>query len=177
MAELIGRLDLSQVMTLLVITVASVFDLRTRRIPNLLTFGGAALALLYAGAAHGLPGLAHAVEGWLAGLVIFLPLFALGGLGAGDVKLMACLGAWLGPALALWTALYAALAGGVAAIVVALATGYMRTAADNLYLLLVHFRVAGIRPHPELTLERGKGPRLPYALPIAAGAIAAMWLH
>jgi len=164
-------------MTLAILTLASVFDLRTRRIPNLLTFGGAALAILYSGAAHGLSGLAQAVEGWLAGLVIFLPLFALGGLGAGDVKLMACLGAWLGPALALWTALYGALAGGVAAIVVALATGYMRTAADNLYLLLVHFRVAGIRPHPELTLERGKGPRLPYALPIAAGAIAAMWLH
>ena len=177
MAELIGRLDLSQVMTLLVATVASVFDLRTRRIPNLLTFGGAALAIAYAGTAHGLAGLAHALEGWLVGLLIFFPLFLLGGLGAGDVKLMAGLGAWMGPAQALWMALYAALAGGVAAIVVALATGYLRTAVDNLYLLLVHFRVAGVRPHPDLTLERGKGPRLPYALPIAAGAIAAMWLH
>jgi len=177
LAELTGRLDSSQVMTLVIVTVASVFDLRARRIPNLLTFGGAALAVVYAGSAHGLAGLAHALEGWLAGLLIFFPLFLLGGLGAGDVKLMACLGAWIGPTQALWTALYAALAGGVAAIVVALATGYMRTAVDNVYLLLVHFRVAGVRPHPELTLERGKGPRLPYALPIAAGAIAAMWLH
>ncbi len=90
---------------------------------------------------------------------------------------MACLGAWLGPPLALWTALYAALAGGVAAIVLALATGYLRATVDNLYLLLSHFRVAGVRPHPELTLERGKGPRLPYALPIAAGTAVAMWLH
>jgi len=177
LAEHLAQLGFSRLMTLVVIAVACAFDLRTRRIPNLLTFGGAALAVLTAGAAHGLSGLEDALGGWLVGLVIFLPLFLLRGLGAGDVKLMACLGAWLGPSRALWTALYSALAGGVAAIVVGLATGYLRTAVDNLYLLLVHFRVAGVRPHPELTLERGKGPRLPYALPIAAGAIAAMWLH
>jgi prepilin peptidase CpaA len=177
LSDLPGRLQLPELVLLLVVAAACVSDLRTRRIPNLLTFGGAALAVFYAGAAHGLAGLAHAVGGWATGLVIFLPLFLLGGLGAGDVKLMACIGAWLGPAQALWTALYAALAGGVAAIVVALATGYMRTAVDNLYLLLVHFRIAGIRPHPEMTLERGKGPRLPYALPIAAGVVAALWLH
>ena len=155
MAELIGRLGFSQLMTVFVIAVACVFDLRTRRIPNLLTFGGAALAVLTAGAAHGLAGLAHALEGWLAGLVIFLPLFALGGLGGGDVKLLACMGAWLGPAQALWTALYAALAGGIAAIAVALATGYMRTAVDNLCQLLI---LSGCRrsPHPELTLGRAR---------------------
>ena len=117
------------------------------------------------------------LAGWATGLAIFLPIFLLGGLGAGDVKLMACLGAWLGATLALWTAAYAALAGGVAAIIVAPATGYLRAAVDNLYLLLSHFRVAGVRPHPELTLERGKGPRLPYALPIAAGMVVALWLH
>jgi prepilin peptidase CpaA len=177
LTDLVGRLEVPQLLTLVVLAVACVFDLRTRRIPNFLTFGGAALAVLYAGTAHGFTGLTYSVGGWLAGALIFLPLFVLGGLGAGDVKLMACVGAFVGPTQALWTALYAALAGGIVAIVVALATGYVRTTVDNLYLLLSHFRVAGIRPHPELTLERGKGPRLPYAIPIAAGAIAAMWLH
>jgi prepilin peptidase CpaA len=164
-------------MALAVGLAACVFDLRTRRIPNLLTLGGAATALVYWASLEGFSGLAMSAAGWAAGLAVFLPLFLLGGLGAGDVKLVACLGAWLGPSQALWTALYAAIAGGVFAIVVALATGYLRTAVDNVYLLLVHFRVAGVRPHPELTLERGKGPRLPYALPIMAGAIAAIWLH
>jgi len=177
LTDLVGRLEVPQLLTLVVLAVACAFDLRTRRIPNFLTFGGAALAVLYAGTAHGFAGLTHSVGGWLAGVCIFLPLFVLGGLGAGDVKLMACVGAFVGPRQALWSALYAALAVGVVAIVVAMGTGYLRTAVDNMYLLLSHFRVAGIRPHPELTLERGKGPRLPYAIPIAAGAIAAMWLH
>jgi len=168
---------MSHLMALAIVAIACVTDLRTRRIPNSLTLGGAGLALAYAVFAGGTSGLLGSLAGWATGLAIFLPVFVLGGLGAGDVKLMACLGAWLGMSLALWTAAYAALAGGVAAIVVALATGYMRAAVDNLYLLLSHFRVVGVRPHPELTLERGKGPRLPYALPIAAGAVAAMWLH
>ncbi len=152
-------------------------DLRSRRIPNELTLGGAGAALLFALATGGLSGFAFGVAGWCAGLAVFLPFFLLGGLGAGDVKLMACLGALLGPSLAVWTAIYAALAGGVLAIVVAFGAGYLRTAVTNVYLLLSHFRVVGIRPHPDLTLARGSGPRLPYAVPIAVGAIAAMWLH
>lgn len=164
-------------MALAISAAACLFDLRTRRIPNALTLGGAATALVYALGTHGVTAFALSAAGWATGLAIFLPLFLLGGLGAGDVKLMACLGAWLGPIPVLWVAVYAALAGGVMAIGIALATGYLRAAVDNVYLLLSHFWVAGVRPHPELTLERGKGPRLPYALPIAVGALAAMWLR
>lgn len=177
MTELTDRLGLHQLMALAISLAACGFDLRTRRIPNSLTLGGAALALVLSLIFQGVHGLGTSVVGWVAGLVVFLPMFLLGGLGAGDVKLMASLGAWLGPRLVLWTALYAALAGGVMAVVMALGTGYLRTSVENLYLLFSHFRVMGVRPHPELTLERGKGPRLPYALPIAAGALAAMWLH
>jgi prepilin peptidase CpaA len=176
-SELAGRLGPHQVMALMVGLAACIFDLRTRRIPNLLTLGGAAAALVYWASLEGFTAVGVSAAGWGAGLAIFLPLFLLGGLGAGDVKLMACLGAWLGPSQALWTAIYGAIAGGIFALIVALFTGYLRTAVDNVYILLVHFRVAGVRPHPELTLARGKGPRLPYALPILAGAIAAMWLH
>jgi prepilin peptidase CpaA len=166
-----------RLMALAVVALACVTDVRARRIPNSLSLGGALLALAYATMTGGLSGFLASVGGFATGLAIFLPFFLLGGMGAGDVKLMACLGAWLGPTLVLWTAAYAAIAGGVAAVVVALATGYLRAAVDNLYLLLSHFRVAGVRPHPELTLERGKGPRLPYALPIAAGTVVALWLH
>lgn len=164
-------------MALAISLCACVSDLKARRIPNYLTFGGAAAALLVGLVLHGPGGLVFGVAGWCTGLAVFLPFFLLGGLGAGDVKLMACLGACLGPLLAVWTAIYAALAGGVLAIVVALGAGYLRTAVANVHLLLSHFRVAGIRPHPELTLARGSGPRLPYAVPIAVGAAVAMWLH
>jgi prepilin peptidase CpaA len=175
--DLTARLGGADVMALVITVTAALFDLRTRRIPNALTLGGAAFGLAYGLVMHGLAGLATSTLGWVAGLAVFLPFFLLGGLGAGDVKLVACLGAWLGASVVVWVAIYAALAGGVMAIVVALATGYLRAAVDNLYLLLSHFRVAGVRPHPELTLERGRGPRLPYALPIAAGTVAAIWLH
>ena len=74
-------------------------------------------------------------------------------------------------------ALYSALAGGVMALVVALATGYLRQALRNVWLLLAHWRVVGIRPLPELTLERSRAPRLPFALPIAVGVAAAIWLR
>lgn len=164
-------------MALVIAASACATDIRTKRIPNELTLGGAALALIYVGFTDGLRGATTGVLGWGTGFAVFLPFYLLGGMGAGDVKLVACLGAWLGPVAALWTALYAALAGGVMAVVVALASGYFRAAMRNVADLLVYFRVAGVRPHPVLTLERSKGPRLPYALPITAGAIAAMWLH
>jgi prepilin peptidase CpaA len=165
----------NQVVVLIIGTIACVCDLRTRRIPNLLTFGGAALALVYALFVSGPSGLLTSAGGWATGAALFFPMFALGGMGAGDVKLAACLGAWLGPTASLYIALYSALAGGIMAVTVAVATGYMRQMFHNVWLLLAHWRVVGVRPLPELTLEQSRGPRLPFALPIAAGAVAAIW--
>lgn len=166
----------SEAVVLILGGIACVCDLRTRRIPNLLTFGGAAIAIAYSLWVSGLGGLATSVGGWMVGVALFLPMFVLGGMGAGDVKLAGCLGAWLGPTTALFLALYSAIAGGVMALVVALATGYFKQAVGNVWLLLAHWRVVGIRPLPELTLDGSRGPRLPFAVPILAGAIAAMWL-
>jgi prepilin peptidase CpaA len=162
---------------LLLGALACICDIRTRRIPNLLTFGGALLALLFAVAGDGPGGLRTSMEGWAVGLVLFLPMFLLGGMGAGDVKLLACLGAWCGPQQAFWMAIYAMVAGGVMAAGVAVATGYMRQAISNIWVLLKYWRVMGVRPLPELTLTNGRVPRLPYAIPIAAGAVAAIWMR
>jgi len=169
-------MDTRQAVVLVLSVVACVCDLRTRRIPNLLSFGGAALALAYSTWVGGVGGLVTSAGGWLVGVALFFPMFALGGMGAGDVKLAACIGAWLGPMAAVFVALYSAIAGGVLAVLVALATGYFKQAVGNVWLLLAHWRVVGVRPLPELTLQTARGPRLPFALPIAAGAIAAMWL-
>lgn len=164
-------------MALAIGVVACLLDLRTRHIPNSVTLGGAAIGLVYGTVVNGPGGLLEAGLGWLTGLAVFLPFFALGGLGAGDVKLVACLGAWLGPSMALWTALYTALAGGVMAVMLALSAGYLNTALMNVMRLMNHFREKGVRPHPDMTLSRSTGPRLPYALPITAGTLAAIWLH
>jgi len=162
---------------LLVGVVACGYDVPTKRIPNVLTLGGALVALVFHGVTDGLPGFGSSLLGWGAGLVVFFPLFALGGMGAGDLKLLACLGAWLGPVDAFRTAIFAAISGGAMALVLVLARGYARKAFANLWLLFAHWRVAGIRPLPELTLEGSRGPRLAYAVPITAGALVTFWLR
>jgi prepilin peptidase CpaA len=157
--------------------VACVWDLRTRRIPQALTLGGAAAAIVFHLATGGWSVAALSVGGWLVGIVIFLVPFALGGLGAGDVKLMGALGAWLGPWDVLWLAAYTAIAGAILALAFSLATNYAGRAAANLWLLLTHWRVNGVRPLKELTLEHGRGPRLAYALPILVGTMVTLWLR
>ncbi len=162
---------------LLVGAAACVTDYRSRRIPNVLTFGASVVAVLFFGVTAGLAGVAAALEGWAVGCLLFLPWFALGGMGAGDVKLLAALGAWAGPGPAVWMALYASIAGGVFAVLVSLGSGYLREMLRNLWGLLMFWRVVGVRPHPALTLRTGRGPRLPYAFPITVGAVAVIWLR
>lgn len=152
------------------------FDVRTRRIPNWLTFPAAALGLAAATVAHGGPGTVASVAGFLIGLALFFPLFALKGLGAGDVKLMGALGAWLGSSVVLGVAFYTTLAGGVLALGLIVKHRHGRQTLRNLWLLLTHWRVFGPRPLDSLTLETSAGPKLPYALPIAVGVALAFWL-
>lgn len=177
MTELAVRLAPHQLLALAIGGLACAWDLSTRRIPNAITLGGAGIALAYALIVHGPKAMGISALGWLAGLAVFLPFYLLRGMGAGDVKLIACFGAWLGPSMAVWTALYGALAGGVMGVVVMLTAGQFASTVGRLNELILHFRTVGVRPHPTLTLTHSKGPRLPYALPITAGALAAIWLQ
>lgn len=170
-------LGVPQAAILAVGAVACVTDFRSRRIPNVLTFGASVAAFVFWGATGGLTGLGQSVAGWLVGCLLFLPVFLLRGMGGGDVKLLAAFGAWVGPANAVWVALYAALAGGVLAILTTAATGYLGTMFRNVWGLLMFWRIVGVQPHPDLTLATAAGPRLPYAFPITAGAVAMLWLR
>ena len=162
---------------LVVAIVAVAFDVRTRRIPNLLTFGAAILAMLFAILSGGLPATLTAAFAWMLGVALFLPFFALGGMGAGDVKLLAALAAWLGPVDAVYMAIFTSMAGGVIGLAVTLARGYTRRALSNIWLMLMHWRVVGPKPVPGLTLSDGHAPRLAYAIPIAVGALCTLWRH
>lgn len=157
--------------------VACVTDVRSRKIPNLLTFGAALCGLLFHGAASGVPGLVTATSGWATGVALFLPFFLLRGMGAGDVKLLAALGAWLGPMQTIWLALFTSIAGGVMALIVAVSTGYLRTTFRNIGTMLLYWYVAGPRPVPDQTLDRSGSPRLAYAIPILVGTVITLWRH
>ena len=162
---------------LIIGAAACVTDLHSRRIPNWLTFGAAAAAIAMQYASSGPVGVQHAMSGWVTGLFLFMPLFLLGGMGAGDVKLLAALGAWLGPGAAFWMAIYASMAGGVLAVVVALRHNYLRTAFENLGILGKFWWLFGLKPMAGLTLERGTGPRLAYAVPLFLGTVLTLWLR
>lgn len=170
-------MGLQHYVALVVAVIACVTDVRSRKIPNLLTVSAAGLAGLFHLATGGWTGFGWSAAGWAVGLAMFLPIFLLRGIGGGDVKLLAALGAWLGPRQAMWLALFTALAGGPMAVAVALSRGYLQRAMTNVWGLLMFWRVAGLQPHPALTLENASAPRLPYALPIFAGLVVTLWLR
>lgn len=170
-------MNATYIVALAIALVACVTDVRNRRIPNTLTFGAALAGILFHGMTGHASGLYHSLGGWFVGAAVFFVPFALGGLGGGDVKLLAALGAWIGPADTAWMALYTGIAGGVLALVVAVLNGYLRQALSNIWLLFSHWRVVGIRPVGEISLEGSAGPRLAYAVPILVGMLMTVWLR
>ena len=93
-----AELSVVQLVSVGLSAIACGWDLRTRRIPQVLTLGGAIAGFAFHAATGGWQGGLGSLAGWFIGIAIFLAPFALGGLGAGDVKLLGALGAWLGPA-------------------------------------------------------------------------------
>ncbi len=158
-------------------------DVRERRIPNAVVAGGMVCGLLVhalspAGdglfsPAWGSPGLVHSLLGLLAGFGLFLPLHLLRAIGAGDVKLMAMVGVWLGPKLVFGAALLTLVAGGLLAIVMMLGSGTGRRVLSNVRMLLTTsmIGVSSGRITP-LDMPASGGPRLPYALAIMVGTLA-----
>jgi prepilin peptidase CpaA len=171
------EMSASQYIAIGIALISCVTDVRTRRIPNVLTLGGALAGVAFHTINAGPTGSLQSIAGWAAGVAVFFLPFALGGMGAGDVKLVAALGAWLGPANTLTLAIHSVLIAGVAAVLVSIRHGYLRQALANVARLLLHWRAAGLRPLPEVSLDSGKGPRLAYAVPVFAGLVTTIWLH
>jgi prepilin peptidase CpaA len=167
-------MDVGRIVLLGLTGMGAAIDVRTRRIPNAVTFGGAAAAFVYHGALGGLAGLGLSAAGWALGIALFLPMFLLRGMGAGDVKLLGAVGAWLGPVGVLWSALFSVFAGGLLALVVGAWHGYLGQAFRNLWVLLGFWRSTGIRPVSGLTLDEAPGPRLAYGLAIFVGTVVAV---
>ena len=103
--------------------MAVVSDLRRHRIPNMLVLLGLALGLVGQMYSGGVSGLGDGLLGILICFGMFLPMYALGGMAAGDVKLMAMVGSFLPIHFALWAAFFSLIAGGVCGLLIVLVRG------------------------------------------------------
>ena len=158
---------------------AAVYDWRFRRIPNWLNLCGLILGislnLLYF-QAHGA---LEASIGLLLALAIYLPLYLLRAMGAGDVKLMAAIGALVGPRHWLQIFLLTVIAGGLAAAFVAWRKGRLTHTCWNVWFLLRE--LSGLRlpyqSNPELDVRSKQSLRMPHGLSIAAGCAVALFFR
>jgi prepilin peptidase CpaA len=160
---------------LALLLAATVTDLRTRRIPNLLTVPAMVLGLALHAANGGWDGLLLALGGLGLGLGLMLVPFLFGVMGAGDVKLMAAAGAFLGAGAVLKAFVFTSLAGGVYALAVlalrpALLARALGALRDSLRLFLA------TRQFAYAPVATGRLPKLAYGAAIAAGTVASV-LH
>ena len=153
-----------------ILAIAVYSDVRSHRISNTLSLLGlmAGLGLQYLGS--GLQGVASGLLGAGVGLACFAPFYLLRSMGAGDVKLLAAVGAFLGPQGAFYAALLSLLAGGLGAI------GYVLWRALRASInSFMREGLAAAGASAVIAAQIARRDRLPFALPIAIGGIAACW--
>lgn len=156
---------------LALVGIAVFTDLRERRIPNWLTGSGVLIGVTLAAIeTGGFP--TAALLGVVTALVIGFPLFALGGFGAGDVKLLAAVGAFVGSGGLLPVVIYGGLAGGFLALGSAIRRGVVVPVLMSSWDLLLHLVTFGRRgERPTLTTPGAHA--VPYGVAIAVGAVVA----
>lgn len=157
-----------------ILVEAAIIDGRQLKVPNWLTFHLAFGGLAYAAWMGGLPMLGWALGGLAVGLALLLPLYAIGGMGAGDVKLLAGVGAWVGPQLVLGAFLASAIVGGLMALVM------VARAKDPwkhwFQMKAIGREILTVRDPVKLSENAAARKKsmllLPYGIPLAVGSIA-----
>ena len=158
-----------EAMLFIFLTAAVYTDLRDQRIPNLIVLAAAAVGLLSHLYVGGLQGAGFALGGLALGMGFLLPFYALGGMAAGDVKLMGAVGAFLGPHTTLLAVGVTLVSGALAALALLLA-GYGRQRLSTLQTPNAE------ADSPPATTPAGSSlkARFPYALAIASGTVTAL---
>ena len=152
---------------------AAWIDGRELRVPNWQTFPMILAGLIFNMYCSGWSGLQFGLWGAAVGLACLLPLYAVGGMGAGDVKLMAGIGAWLGGSV-VWNAfLVSTVVGGLMAVCMVAYRGTWWKHYGNFMMILHEFRT--VKNPAELSrIAAERKPRmmlLPYGIPICIGTI------
>jgi len=162
----------SWVVTFLLIT-AAIIDGWMLKVPNWLTFPMIMAGWIYSTAVFGWEGLGWSLAGTVAGLALLLPLYAIGGMGAGDVKLLAGVGAWVGATTTFYAFCVSAVIGAVIAVLMVLARRDW-TKHQSQFWMIFHEIMTVRDPNQLSTIAAERKSSmllLPYGIPIAIGTI------
>jgi len=177
-------MDATTKIWLLALTIAltaGTIDLRTRRIPNWLTVSGALLGIGMHMYQSSIAGTIVALQGMVLALIVLFPMVLLRAMGAGDWKLMASLGAILGPWMMLFVLLAAIFLSGIMAVVMVVRANKVKETFNNMFVLVQGFLAFGLRANPEISLDNPALLKLPFGVAVALGSVvcfaAARWIH
>jgi prepilin peptidase CpaA len=165
-------ISLELILIALVLT-AAIWDLKSRRIPNWLSLAGIVCGIALNSFLYGLTGAKESLEGMATAFVIYFLLYLVRAMGAGDVKLMAAVGAFVGPGNWFMIFLITAVLGGLIALTVLLLRKRLRKTFDNVLFIvaeMMHFRAPYIG-REELSVKSQKAFTLPHGAVIGLGCI------
>jgi prepilin peptidase CpaA len=165
-------ISLALVLAALVLTAAA-WDLKSRRIPNWLSLAGMICGISLNWFLYGLSGLKESAEGLVTAFGVYFVLYLARAMGAGDVKLMAAVGSFVGPGDWFFIFLITAVIGGLIALVVLAWRKRLRKTLDNVFFIvaeMMHFR-APYMGREELSVKSQKAITLPHGAVIGLGCI------
>jgi len=162
-----------EILLLTVLSICLYTDLRYKKIYNIVIFPGIIIALVYHFAMGGIPELWFGIKGFLLGMVLLLIPFALGGMGAGDVKLLGFIGTCCGPSFVWMAFLATALSGGLMAILILIKNKKLLSSLKAVWYTFFSF--FGVTPRVNMlgTLEAQNAIAFPYGVAITTGTIVA----
>ena len=156
-----------------VLIVAAVIDGRQLKVPNWITFPMIISGWIASGVLYGWAGLGASLMGTAIGLGLLLPAYAIGGMGAGDVKLLAGVGAWVGFSQTIWAFVASAIIGAIIAVIMVVVSRKWRHHQSQFFGIISEILV--IRSPSKLSeIAAERKPTmmlLPYGIPIAIGTI------
>lgn len=156
------------------LVVAAVIDGYALKVPNWITYPLVFSGWAYSGIAYGWEGLGWSLLGTLVGLALLLPLYSIGGMGAGDVKLLAGVGAWVWASVTFYAFCLSTIIGAVIAVGMVLYRRAWRKHRDQTMMILGE--IMTIRDPNQLAAiaaeRKSSMLLLPYGIPIAIGTIA-----